>query len=262
MTGKPESYGNLRVSCECGRWLPIEADAAGSSINCPCGGRVLVPSLEEFRDRPDLISAATLERRVHRLIKVGELPPGGGCARCGVADAAVVAVELECERYSARASGGERFLIIPLFSFALWMWWREEERVEIRGRDTDVSTPIRLCGSCQRSLHDPPRWIGLALAASVLVLAVLAGLTAVLAGLAAPAGVAIGVGVAAIGLLGLGLWRRLQFRSRQRELKELLQQVPVYRQVLARYRRAIVVVPEDDTAYPSPPAEAREPLRE
>src|SRR5688500_9241120 len=99
--------GPLSVCCECGQWRPVEPRQADSAISCKCGRRVVVPSLDEFRERPDLLSATTVERRVPRLIAAGELPPPGGCARCGaVSETAVTPIRLECERYTARAGGG------------------------------------------------------------------------------------------------------------------------------------------------------------
>jgi hypothetical protein len=81
------------------------------------------------------------------------------------------------------------------------------------------------------------------LAVLAVTLGGLAALVMVLAGLAEYLGLAAGLGVAVAGLLGLALWRFLAFRSRQRQLKSLLCQIPVYRQVLTRYRQAVVVVP-------------------
>src|SRR5262245_58680736 len=106
---------DLRVYCECGRCLPVTEADAGSALNCTCGCRVVVPLLEEFRDRPHLLSATTIERRVQRLIAAGELPNTEGCIRCGeMKTVQVVNINLECERYTARVHGGMSLL------FFLW----------------------------------------------------------------------------------------------------------------------------------------------
>jgi hypothetical protein len=229
----------LNVSCECGQRLPVKASEAGSELSCSCGRRVVVPLLEEFRDRPTLLSAATVERRVRRLIAEGELPPAGNCMRCGdVNTAEVVLINLECERYTARAHGGLRFLVLPFFSVLFWMWWREEERVEIRGRDTDVPAPVCLCETCRSCFRGGAGYAYLGLVALVVALAAVVGYL----------NLAAGVGVAVAGLLGLALWRRLAFWSRQRGLKGLLRQIPVYRQVLASYPKAVVVMPPEAPA--------------
>jgi hypothetical protein len=207
-----------------------EADA-GSSLTCACGRKVIVPLLEEFRDRPLLLSAATLERRVQRLIAEGELPPQGACLRCeSEREAGVVNVALECEKYKTRTYGGTRFLILPW----LWVAWREEERVEIRGRHTDVPAPVCLCEECRSQFRRPPG-SGYLLLATLLV---------AVSGIVGYFNLAAGVGLATVGLVLLGWHRHRVLKKRQRALKGLLQKVPVYRQVLARYPRAVVVMPD------------------
>jgi hypothetical protein len=227
----------LGVYCECGICLPVAEDAAGSSITCSCGRRVVVPLLDEFRDRPLLLSAATVERRVRRLIAEGVLPSTDSCLRCGDSKAWIVNVHLECEKYTARTHGGQLFLVIPLLWGFLWAAWREEERVEIRGRDTDVPAPIALCATCQRQLraHSGSWYL-------LLTLLVLAA-----SGTLAHFSLAIGIGTAAVGLILLVLIRRIDIRNWQRGLKALLRKVPVYRQVLERYPWAVIVFPHKGT---------------
>jgi hypothetical protein len=220
----------LGVYCECGRCLPVAEANAGSSLTCGCGRKVIVPLLEEFRDRPLLLSAATLERRVQRLVAEGELPFGGACLQCGEEGGAdLVKVSLECERYKVREHGGVGFLVLPW----LWVVWRQEKWVEIRGRDTDVTAPVRLCEECRREVRGAP---GPGLLFPVAVLLAVSGLVGYFH-------VAAGVGLAAAGLVLLVWRRRRAFRTRQRALKEMLRKVPLYRQVLQRYPRAIVVLP-------------------
>jgi hypothetical protein len=77
----------LGVSCECGKCLPVTENDAGSALTCSCGRRVIVPLLEEFRDCSLLLSSASLERRVERLIAAGVLPSTAACLQCGAADA-------------------------------------------------------------------------------------------------------------------------------------------------------------------------------
>lgn len=226
----------LTVGCECGRWIGVVPGQAGNAVSCGCGRRVVVPLLDEFRERPDLLSATTIERRIDRLLVAGELPPTGECARCGEVGAEdVVRIRLDCERYTARSGGGERFLVLPLVSLLVWVWWREEEWVEIRGRDTDVAAPLCLCTLCRRYFRGRPGWAYSGLAGLAVAAGFLAGLADVVCG--------IGVGMA--GVFGVALWRGLGKRSRQREVKRLLSRVPAYRQVLARYPRAAAVLPPE-----------------
>src|SRR5437660_1366997 len=96
------------LECECGKRLPVEPTAAGGSLTCVCGRRVVIPTRDEFGSRPLILSAASVDRRVHRLVDVGELPPPGPCACCHRADSDVVDATLICERYRTRHSGGTR----------------------------------------------------------------------------------------------------------------------------------------------------------
>jgi hypothetical protein len=229
---------DLGVYCECGRCVSVAEDDTGSSLLCSCGRRVVVPLLEEFRDRPRLLSAATLERRIRRMIAEGELPIGGACLQCGEVKGPEVDVTLECERYTVHAYGGLRFLILPW----LLLWWREEEGVEIHGRDTDVLAPICLCAECNRRFRRREGTVYLFLA----VLLLLAG------GLVTYFHVWAGVGLAAVGL-ALFVWRKRRiFKQQQRALKAMLRKVPVYRQVLERYPWAVVILPDavDDSDGP------------
>jgi hypothetical protein len=194
---------------------------------------VVIPLMEEFRDRPLLLSAPTLERGVQRLVAAGELPLPA-CLRCGDGAANGVEVVLECERARARAGGGRRFLIVPgLF----WMTWREEEWVEIRGRDTVVRTPVALCAECRGQLRGqatPGHLKSLLL--TILLLAV--------SGLVGYFHLVAGVALAVVGLVVLGWLGPRVFRRRQQALKALLRRVPVYHQVLERYPWAVVNVSE------------------
>ena len=222
--------GPLRVCCECGHWVLVTPSKAGSKVSCPCGRPVVVPLLVEFRNRPDLLSAATIDRRIRRLIAKGELPISGGCSKCGlVVPVEVVPINVECERYTARAYGGHGVIYIPFLSL-LW-WWREEERVEIHGHDTDVQTPVCLCVPCQESINSTPRFWYFGFA--VVTLGAIVGFYSL----------APGIIVVAAGLLGIVLWKRTANRIRQRALKDLLCQVPVYGQLLSSYPDAAVVVP-------------------
>jgi hypothetical protein len=196
---------------------------------------MVVPLREEFRDHPVLLSAATVECRVRRLIAEGVLPSTDACLRCGDVAAQPVDVELQCERYTARAAGGQRFLIIPLFWGVVWASWREPERLEIRGRDTDVPAPVGLCVACRRQLRAPSA------SGYVLLTALLLAACGVVGYVNLVAGIALGV----VGMALLVVMRGLALRGWQRMLRGLLRQIPVYRQVLERYPRAVVVMPKE-----------------
>jgi hypothetical protein len=224
----------LGVYCECGQTLPVAENDAGSALMCSCGRRVVVPLLEEFTDGSILLSASSIERRVRRLIAEGLLPSTDACLRCGDGAAESVAIDLQCERYAARATGGQRFLIIPFLWGFFWTAWREPEGLEIRGRDTDVPTPVGLCADCWNKVRAPPASWYMLLTALLLAASGVVGYLNRLAG----------IGCAVIGLSLMIAVRSIILRRWQSMLKQLLRKVPVYRQVLKRYSRAVVVIPK------------------
>jgi hypothetical protein len=89
------------VECECHEVLPVPADAV-APLRCACGRFVIIPSTEEFDGKRVLISAATLERRIGRLLAAEQLPPHCECAWCGAPEAEPIDIRLVCERSGAR----------------------------------------------------------------------------------------------------------------------------------------------------------------
>ena len=231
---------NHSVCCECGKWHPINIRLAGPAITCSCGFRVVIPLLEEFENRPDLLLAATLERRLRRLISNDELPPEG-CIGCGELNSIeVVPIQLICERSSVHRSGGDRFLVLPFFPLSVSVAWHEEERVQVRGRDTDVIAPVFICPPCRSRFQGQGHGRGCLVALSLFVL------ISAVALLVGSFHIGAGFGVVAVGFFGLfvGLlvWRRRAFRTEQLTLKKLLAKVPIYRQILERYPWAVVLL--------------------
>jgi hypothetical protein len=225
---------DLGVTCECGQCVPVAERNAGSKVTCPhCRRMVVVPLMEEFRGRPTLPSATTLERRIQRLIAGGLLPATDACLGCGAAGAPPVNLRLECERSSTQFSGGRRFIILPAPWGLVGASWREPVRVEVQGRDTNLYVLTPLCDACRRRLGAPALWWYL------LPLAPLAALGAVVGYFG------VGVGFAAVLLAGVGLLllaRRVSWGAWQRTVKGLLRKVPVYRQLLQKYPHAVVAV--------------------
>jgi hypothetical protein len=222
----------LGVYCECGRCLPVAKEDAGGSLTCSCGRPVVVPLLEEFRQRPRLLSAPTLERRIQRLIAEGELPGTDACVRCGEPKGArAVIVRLECERTWVRKVGGSAgVLITPWF----YVVWEGTEEVETHGRDTDYSLPLVVCPDCRRLLGGMSRTTCLAVAAPTLVISLLLAFFSW----------ALVVAVFAVAFVLLWVVANRAARRQQRVVKNLLRGVPVYRQLLERYPRATAVLRE------------------
>jgi len=219
------------VYCECGQPLAVSESDAGSSLACPCGRPVVVPLIVELRARRVMTSAATIGRRIRRMIANNELPYAEECARCGDRMAArVVKTTVECERYRTRTTGGLRYIWIP---FLFHMWWTEEERTELLGRDTDMPAPISLCLDCEKHLREPGvrrYWFVAVLLCAVSLLIMYA--------------------INWVGLIllpfsfALPYWlHRRAMARRQRALRKLLRVEPVYGQLLDRYPYGTVVLP-------------------
>lgn len=222
------------ISCECGKTQTVSDEQAGSSVTCRCGFRIVVPLADEFDGRPLLTSAATIERRVHRLIALGELPLPGVCRSCGeVSDVDDVWLTLACERYKVRVSGGTHVLLLPMLFLSMLVWWEEEERVDIRGRDTDVMSPIRLCRTCRQKMRrrNTRPWV----VAAILAIAVAATIGIF--------SVWIAIGILFLAFVTIMITRRLSISRRERQLKNVLSTVPVYRQILDRYPGTAVIWP-------------------
>jgi hypothetical protein len=236
----------LGVYCDCGICLPVAEDKTGSALTCSCGRRVVVPLLEEFREQPVLLSSVSVERRVKRLIAEGVLPRTDACLRCGDPKPQVVDANVACERSKTRAyGGGLRLLLIPIpFAGFLFKAWEEETAVEIHGRDTDVPAPVGLCAHCQDELRSPPaRWYLFSFLLLVLTSAAV-GYVVLWAGMV----------MAAAGLALLVLARHLAWKTWQQKLKRMLNKIPVYRQVMQRYPRAVVMMPHGPRSEEGGPA--------
>lgn len=228
------------VECECGELIPVTAGVPGP-LRCRCGRPVVVPLPEEFDGPTVLLSAATVERRVQRLLGAGHLPAGRGCACCGSPRAGVLDVRVLCEASESRLTGGHRFLIIPgLFSVS----WYEERRLEVLGRDNVIRTPVRSCDRCARRFRAPPSSaLGYVLAAGALgALAFGLTLLALLVGWVA----LIPVGACALGAVALLLLMSRQRRAGlarwQGRCKAVLADTPAYAQLLREYPHATVLL--------------------
>jgi hypothetical protein len=236
----------LGVICECGRSLPVKESDAGSTLHCSCTRLVVVPLIEEFSSRPVLNSAPTVELRIRRMLKLGELPNTTFCVRCGGSNGIRVwTLDLWCEESSVHASGGPRLLIIPgLIAVSYY----EERRVEIHGRDNVVPVPICVCSACKEQADQwdetvvriPPSWlvgVSVALVSMILVAVIFADPTLVWVWIFSGLILGVSAGV-------LMSFRRPVVktdRKRQEACKEMLRRVPAYRQLLQKYPFATVV---------------------
>lgn len=221
------------VECECGKLLPVK-ERTGAALRCSCGRPVIVPAAEEFYERPVLISAATVERRVRRLIVAGRLPADRECACCGSLHAGVLDTALVCELECGASLGRAGWLLVPELLCAAW----QEGRVQTLGRDNIVPVPVRACSECVTSLREPwrPHWVYLVGLAVVIRLALFVTTPT----LAAFFG---GWALLALFFASVAWWDAYRARKWQREWKRLLGRVNVYDQLLREYPHATVMLP-------------------
>ncbi len=161
------------------------------------------------------------------------LPIRGPCACCGSeTNVEVVDAIIDCERRSIRYRESVSVIWIPGF---FTMWTVQPEKPEVFGNDTSVPAPICMCKACQTQVRRTR--IGPFVGPPILAL--------VLGALAALLHIAVGIVVTVLMLLlGYFLSRWWVVRTRQRELKNVLGGVPVYRQMLAAYPYGVVILPE------------------
>jgi hypothetical protein len=222
------------VVCECYQLVPVSEDA-GPSVKCSCGRYVIVPPTAEFADSPVLISGCTLENRVRRLLALGQLPPSRECAWCGAPEAQPFDIRLVCEESEARATGGEHIVWIPGL---LWVYSREGEGVAFYGCDNTVPVPLCACQNCAEKLRAPkdlvlPRFpLALFTTVAAAVIAVFAPIVALLAALLVFLTVFVMIP------------RRysLVLRRWDEGVKERLNRVSIYAQLLTEYPFAVVMV--------------------
>ncbi len=164
------------------------------------------------------------------MLKSGLLPVRGGCLSCGSVSAELIPITIDCEYHSIRESGGFQFLILPLLFFTVFLYTNEKKRVEILGRDTELSMPAELCGRCRSKVdRAKPFWWRIAALFAVLVSFSLFWISWWLVGF----GIVIGLGIVVKS-------RKLQERARQKRFLKLLSRIPIYSLLLSRYPKARV----------------------
>jgi hypothetical protein len=135
------------VECSCGRALAVQTTQAGTTIVCPCGAQVKVPSLSKLRELAgqNAYEVSTIDV-IQGMLRRGELPTGGSCAVGGDPTEDVLDLYVEAERiYPA----GDRFvyawlgvLLSPILLLGLF----QKPRPDV-GRETIVPTPLRVAAA-------------------------------------------------------------------------------------------------------------------
>ena len=147
---------DYRVTCECGRAVPVSERAAGSRVTCPCGREVEVPSLRELRRLAGAADTVNPVLVLERLAASGRLVASGACSRCGRDDAATVHITVTCERSWTKTSRLAWWLMpaLPWFARILVREEAEEAPAQQFGRDVSLRLPLRLCAACRPEVRD------------------------------------------------------------------------------------------------------------
>jgi len=139
----------FNVACECGKTHPVTAADAGAKIPCPCGRTVSVPSLGKLRQQGVVPNLTHPVLAINRMLEAGELPPPGGCVRCGVTTDRVVKIEAECERTWVKRQDEFKWWYVFLPWIVLLAWAANRHpKTELRGSDVILTLPLRVCDHC------------------------------------------------------------------------------------------------------------------
>src|SRR5437762_2353280 len=123
----------FHISCDCGKPHTVTAGDAGAKIPCVCGRTVIVPSLSELRRGHGLTLYDAPVLEIQRMLADHELPPAGGCVRCGVAAERVAVVVAECAKAPAQRRTLGRYVLlafgmmIPVVRTALMRQLRDQQ---------------------------------------------------------------------------------------------------------------------------------------
>jgi hypothetical protein len=222
----------FRIRCDCGKEHRVSARSAGSSLDCPCGRRVEIPSLSELRRQAGEPAYSVKARWIlgDMLVKK-QLPIRTRCAHCERETDQSIRVAVECERVWQKKSYDSPTNVAIVLIFGVWGWLflrRRDER-EL-GDDVMLVLPIRLCEVCRRDMGS--------VRSSPYLNVFAVGL--IVAGIVS----AIAVSIWCLALVGVALLVRLTdawIHSRNRaQLHRLLRIEPLYAQLLDDYPKAIV----------------------
>jgi hypothetical protein len=150
---------DFEVCCECGEFVVVSEGAAGASLKCACGRRLVVPSLDELRAQAGLPpTLPSPELAIEYLLAAGLLAGAKSCVCCRADTREMIVVSAECERALTNHSGGRVWasffgfwLTAILFPIAVWL--REQRSEEVHGRDKFYRLPLPVCASCKPNVR-------------------------------------------------------------------------------------------------------------
>jgi hypothetical protein len=146
----------FRVSCDCGKPHTVTAGDAGAKVACPCGRTVSVPSLSELRRGQGLAPYDAPLLEIERMLAANQLPPAGGCVRCGGGAERVAVVAAECARAPAQRRTVARYLLL---AFAIMIpGVRTAVMRDLNASqpqyDAIAQLPLLLCDHCRAETRD------------------------------------------------------------------------------------------------------------
>jgi hypothetical protein len=146
----------FKAVCECGKMHAVTAADAGAKIPCTCGRTVSVPSLGKLRQQGLVPDQTHPVLAIDRLLETGQLPPPGGCVRCGVASDRVVKIEAECERTWVRRQDEFKwwYVFLPWIVLLAWAANRHPQ-TKLHGSDVILTLPLRVCDHCLAETRGP-----------------------------------------------------------------------------------------------------------
>jgi hypothetical protein len=223
------------IRCDCGQLVSVPEAAAGSSVTCPCGRDLAVPSLSELKRQVGFAAYKPPPQVIiQHLLAAGELPPPA-CLGCGSNAGRTINTVAECERAWTKGTGIPGWIPFLFFLPFGWIVLRVRRGETVHGEDLIVPVPVRLCPSCRRRLPrrralTPLRFLKFAMLILGVVLLVFSA-----------------CGGALVVATGLFLWwlEALTRRGEQERIKSVLRPVPVYGELLERYPDARVIVNDD-----------------
>ena len=220
------------VSCQCGRQEQVFEGSAGARLICECGRTIDVPNLAQLRASAGLPPIEpSLDEQVRTLLASGELPPAQ-CIGCG-GSGDRISYNAECETAYIEGTGGISTASAMILGLAFgWIVFLSENRGgRMRGRDTYIPVPVRVCAHCRTTLLRRPYK---ALLNKLGFVFLILGIGAIVLHEWLFGGIAIAFG------MSLRLTAIIQSNNYQQRLRALLATIPLYKRIFDKYQKTIV----------------------
>lgn len=159
------------VACTCGKLFEVTADQAGEQLQCECDAGLVIPSEMKLRgidqrysvDEARVVKSEDLEKDLQ---STPAAP--ANCVKCHSPTESQLKLICECERRvvsSGSPTWGGAFIwsALMLTCGRIIFNFREDNPVDLHGRDTVYKTPVALCENCYSSLPAPStvvKWFG------------------------------------------------------------------------------------------------------